>query len=76
MSFTIPGDATKGAANTLHAAVATDSVRLSGIQFFDGERQGGTGEGALTEAQAIAARRAFAGLIADLEPAIVVLPYH
>ena len=76
LSFTIPGEAAKGAANSLYSAVFTDGVRLSGIQFYDGGRQSGTEEGALTDAQALAARRAFAGLSADLEPAVVVLPYH
>jgi len=77
LSFTIPGDAAKSAANALHLAVTTGgNYRLSGIQFYDGARQSGTDEGPLTDAQALAARRAFVGLSADLEPAVVVLPYH
>jgi len=67
LSFTIPGE------SAIETAI---TYNFNNIRFQPGARLLGTEEADLTTAQALAARRAFAGLSADLEPAVVVLPYH
>jgi len=74
LSFTIPSGALT--TDRLHTAVAGDGTPYalgSGIELHEATA---LTKGVRKAADVELARRQFAGLSADLEPAIVILPYH